>query len=258
MIISRTPYRISFFGGGTDYPEWYLKNGGEVLSATIDKYCYISCRHLPPFFQHKFRIVYSKNEICNNIDEIKHPSVKEVLKFMNVKSNNLEIFHQGDLPARSGIGSSSAFTVGLLNALYALNGMKISKSKLAKESINIEQNLIKESVGSQDQTSTAYGGINSIKFHKNGDIKVDNILIDGHMLKELESNLLFFFTGLVRTADKIAKIITNNIDRNTKTLCKMYEIVNEAKKLIMNKNGFDDFGRLLHETWLEKKIELFN
>lgn len=253
MIISRTPYRISFFGGGTDYPEWYLKNGGEVISATIDKYCYISCRYLPPFFDHKFRIVYSKNEICNSINEIKHPSVKEVLKFLKIKAGNLEIFHQGDLPARSGIGSSSAFTVGLMNAIYALQGYKVDKKRLAIESIFIEQNNIKESVGSQDQTAAAFGGINNIKFYKNGRIKVNPLLENKMRAKELSKNLMFYFTGFIRTAEDIAKSVTKNIDLKDNILNQMNMIVTEALGVLNGSGSLDDFGRLLNETWIQKK-----
>src|SRR5262245_38982338 len=151
MIISRTPFRISFFGGGTDYPEWYRRHGGAVLATTINKYCYISCRYLPPFFDHKFRVVYSKIEDRKNIDEILHPPVREALRYLNF-DKGVEIHHDGDLPARSGLGSSSSFTVGLLNALYALKGQMTDKADLARKAIHIEQDLIKEAVGSQDQT----------------------------------------------------------------------------------------------------------
>ena len=147
MIISRTPFRISFFGGGTDYPDWYLKHGGSVLATAIDKYCYITCRYLPPFFEHRIRIVYSKLENCQRIEEIQHPSVRETIRFLKI-DRGLEIHHDGDLPARSGMGSSSSFTVGLLNALYALQGKMVSKQQLATNSIHIEQNMIQETVTS--------------------------------------------------------------------------------------------------------------
>jgi len=163
MIISRTPFRISFFGGGTDYPVWYKKNGGAVLSTTINKYCYLSCRVLPPFFKYKHRIVYSKQEMINKISEINHPSVRETVNFFNYK-DGLEIHHQADLPARSGLGSSSAFTVGLINALGGLGGEIRTKRQLALDAMHIEQNLIKENVGSQDQTAAAFGGFNKIEF----------------------------------------------------------------------------------------------
>ena len=166
MIITRTPFRISFFGGGTDYPKWYRSHGGAVLATTINKYCYITCRRLPPFFEHKHRIVYSHIENVQHIEEIKHPAVRAVLNWAKVV-DGLEIHHDGDLPARSGLGSSSAFTVGLVHALYSLRGEMVCKSTLAKEAIHIEQDLIGESVGSQDQISAAYGGLNFITFHPN-------------------------------------------------------------------------------------------
>lgn len=164
MIISRTPFRIFFFGGGTDYPVWYNEyDGGRVLATSINKYCYITLRYLPPFFDHKYRIVYSKPEIVKNISEIQHSSVRETLRFMNW-GYGVEMDHDGDLPARTGLGSSSAFTVGLLNALSALKGKMVTKRQLALEAIHIEQDKIKENVGSQDQTIAAFGGFNRIEF----------------------------------------------------------------------------------------------
>lgn len=168
MIITRTPFRISFFGGGTDYPAWYVENGGAVLATTIDKYCYISCRHLPPFFEHKHRIVYSLIENVRAIEEIQHPAVRAVLGWASVEKG-LEIHHDGDLPARSGLGSSSSFTVGLIHALHGLDGKIISKDDLARQAIHVEQNVIGEHVGSQDQVSAAYGGFNRIEFLQGGD-----------------------------------------------------------------------------------------
>src|SRR6202008_3514299 len=161
MIICRTPYRISFFGGGTDYPAWYREHGGAVVATTIDKYCYLTCRFLPPFFEHRIRVVYSKIENCHDVSEIQHPAVREILRHLGLE-RGVEIHHDGDLPARSGMGSSSAFTVGLLHALYALKGQMANKQQLAKESIEVEQNWLKENVGSQDQVATAYGGLNHI------------------------------------------------------------------------------------------------
>src|ERR1044071_3861964 len=161
MIISRTPYRISFFGGGTDYPAWYRQHGGAVLAATINKYCYLTCRYLPPFFEHRIRVVYSKIEMCQKPDEIAHPAVRAILGYLKLE-RGVEIHHDGDLPGRSGMGSSSAFTVGLLHALHGLKGKMVSKQQLAEESIYVEQELLKETVGSQDQVCAAYGGVNRI------------------------------------------------------------------------------------------------
>ena len=253
MIISRTPYRISFFGGGTDYPDWYLKNGGEVLSASIDKYCYLSCRYLPPFFPHRIRIMYSKNELCQDIDEIQHPSVRGLLKYLQADVDGLEIFHQGDLPARSGIGSSSSFTVGLLNAMYALKGKMIGKEQLAKECIHIEQDVIKETVGSQDQISAAYGGVNHIKFFSSGSFSVNPIVVDLDRIAELNQHLMLFFTGVVRTADKIAKSYAVEIEKKRKHLSLMGKMVGEAIAIMNNAGTIDDFGKLLHEACTEKK-----
>ncbi|MBI1810902.1 MAG: kinase [Nitrospirae bacterium] len=255
MIISKTPHRISFFGGGTDYPSWYLEHGGRVLGAAIDKYCYITCRELPPFFEHKHRIAYSKMETVTTADEIQHPSVRETLKYMKVQKG-LEIHHDGDIPARSGMGSSSAFTVGLLKTLYALDGKVITKEELYKEAIHIEQNLIKENVGSQDQVWAACGGLNTIDFLQNGEIIVEPIIIKEKRLRSFESKFMLFFTGLSRNASVIAQEQIKNTRRNTKELFKMRELVDEAYKVLTSaKDDFADFGRLLNETWqLKRKL----
>jgi D-glycero-alpha-D-manno-heptose-7-phosphate kinase len=255
MIISKTPHRISFFGGGTDYPSWYLEHGGKVLGAAIDKYCYITCRELPPFFKHKHRIAYSKMETVITADEIQHPSARETLKYMNVQKG-LEIHHDGDIPARSGMGSSSAFTVGLLKTLYALGGKVIIKEELYKEAIHIEQNLIKENVGSQDQVWAACGGLNTIDFLQNGEIIVEPIIMKEKLLRSFESKFMLFFTGLSRDASVIAQEQIQNTSRNTNELFKMRELVDEAYKILTSaKDDFSDFGRLLSETWqLKRKL----
>ena len=189
MIISKTPFRISFFGGGTDYPAYYLENGGSVIATAIDKYCYISLRNLPPFFEHKYRIVYSKIDNAKTIDEIEHPAVRGILQYANC-NEGLEIHHDGDLPARSGLGSSSSFTVGLLNALNSLNKKECNKMDLALEAIELEQNILNEAVGSQDQVSAAFGGLNRINFNKDGSIQVIPLSLDSETIKELDDNLL--------------------------------------------------------------------
>jgi len=253
MIISRTPHRISFFGGGTDYPSWYRENGGKVLGAAIDKYCYISCRELPPFFKHRHRIAYSKVETVTEMDEIQHPSVKETLKYMNI-GYGLEIHHDGDIPARSGMGSSSAFTVGLLKALYAIEGRIISKESLYKEAIHIEQDLIKENVGSQDQVWAACGGLNTIEFMQNGGIVVKPIIMEGERLKLFESKFMLFFTGISRNASEIAEEQIQNTARNKAELREMQKLVDEAEKILTSENGdFTSFGRLLDSTWKLKR-----
>ena len=251
MIISRTPYRISFFGGGTDYPGWYLKHGGQVLSTTIDKYLYISCRYLPPFFEHRLRLVYSNIEMCQHSSELDHPSAREVMKFLGI-DNGLELHYDGDLPGRSGLGSSSTFTVGLLNALYAYLGQMISPHRLAMESIHIEQDLIKETVGSQDQTNAAYGGFNKIRFKQNGEITVNPVTISYERIQALNENLMLFYTGIIRTAEKVAKSYVDIIEEKEKQLLRMHDMVDEAIELIANGN-LDSFGRLLNDGWQKKR-----
>ena len=189
MIISKTPYRISFFGGGSDYPEWYMKNGGEVLSTTIDKYIYISCRYLPPFFKHKHRIVWSKLETVKKTNEIKHNAVRELLNLMKI-TKGMEIHYDGDLPARSGMGSSSSFVVGLINTINTLLKKKFNKKDLAKKSIYFEQKILKETVGSQDQIATSYGGLNKIKFFPGGRFQVCPIKMNERNTNQLNQNLV--------------------------------------------------------------------
>lgn len=253
MIISRTPHRISFFGGGTDYPSWYLEHGGKVLGAAVDKYCYITCRELPPFFKHKHRLAYSKVETVNSADEIQHPSVRETLKYLNIKKG-FEIHHDGDIPARSGMGSSSSFTVGLLKTLYAFDGKIISKEDIFKTAIYIEQNLIKENVGSQDQVWAACGGLNIIEFLQNGEIIVEPIIMKEDLLRSFEKKFMLFFTGLSRYASVIAGDKIQNIPKKKEELFKMMELVDEAYKILTSeKDNFTDFGKLLNETWLLKK-----
>ncbi len=252
MIISRTPFRISFFGGGTDYPVWYEKRAGAVLATTIDKYCYITCRHLPPFFEHKHRIVYSQTELVQDIDEIRHPSVRETLRFMGF-AGGVEIHHDGDLPARSGMGSSSAFTVGLLHALYALKGIMPTKMQLAKEAIDIEQNTIRENVGSQDQVSAAFGGLNRIDFSREHNIQVRPITMEPQRLGLLQDHLMLFFTGFSRTASQIAEEQIKETPNRERELNEMYCMVDEAVGILNGDNDLSDFGELLHESWQLKR-----
>ena len=204
MIISRTPFRISFFGGGTDYPVWYKKHGGCVISTTINKYSFITARYLPPFFNYKYRIRYYNHEETQTVGEIKHPSVRECAKYLEI-NKGLEIVHNADLPAQSGLGSSSTFTVGLLNTLHALQNYMPTKRELALSAIHVEQNLIGESVGSQDQTAAAFGGLNKISFNNVQVIDVDPIIISNERRTELQDNLMLFFTGFARSASNVAK-----------------------------------------------------
>lgn len=253
MIITRTPFRISFFGGGTDYPIWYENNGGgAVLSASINKYCYISCRYLPPFFEHKNRIIWSKIESVKHVDEIQHPSAREVLKFLNIKKG-VEIHHDADLPARSGLGSSSSFTVGLLHALYALNGKLVTKEQLALDAIHVEQERIKENVGSQDQTIAAFGGFNKIEFGGAHKINTSPISLKPKKLKLFNDHLMLFFTGLARNASDIAVEQIQNTPHKANELRTMMLMVDEAVNILGNDKDFDDFGKLLHESWKLKR-----
>lgn len=252
MIITRTPFRVSFFGGGTDYPGWYKENGGSVLSTTIDKYCYISCRPLPPFFKYKHRIVYSKYEQVKDADKINHPSARECIKFVDV-GNGLEIHHDGDLPARSGLGSSSSFTVGLINALYGLKGAMRSKRELALDAIHIEQNMIKENVGSQDQTAAAFGGFNKIDFGGTHHINVQPIIMPSERLNQLQDHMMLFFTGLSRNASEIAKIQIKNIKKTGEELKIMTDITNEGFSIVQNGKPIEDFGKLLKTGWEYKR-----
>jgi D-glycero-alpha-D-manno-heptose-7-phosphate kinase len=252
MIISRTPFRISFFGGGTDYPEWYRKHGGAVLATTIDKFCYITCRYLPPFFEHRICLVYSKIEYCQTIDDIAHPAVREVLRFLGIQ-RGVEIHHDGDIPARSGMGSSSAFTVGLLHALYALTGRLASKHQLAMEAVHLEQEVLKETVGSQDQVLAAYGGFNHITFAPNGEISVRPVTLSRERMLELNAHLMLFYTGIKRTASTIADTYVNGLDEKRRELRLMRELVDEGVAILGSGQDLGGFGELLHEAWQAKR-----
>ena len=252
MIISRTPFRVSFFGGGTDYPVWYRENGGAVLGTTIDKYCYITCRYLPPFFTHKHRIVYSKIETVKDVTEIIHASARETLKHMAICSG-IEIHHDGDLPARTGLGSSSSFTVGLLNALYALKGSMVSKMQLATEAIHIERNMLQENVGSQDQVLVAYGGFNLVEFDRNDSAVVTPATIKQERIHELQSHLMLFFTGFARTASDIAAAQIAATTHKNRELSMMQQMVDEAVTILNGKCDINEFGKLLNDAWVLKR-----
>jgi D-glycero-alpha-D-manno-heptose-7-phosphate kinase len=252
MVISRTPFRISFFGGGTDYPAWYRQHGGCVLAATIDKYCYLTCRYLPPFFEHRIRVVYSKIESVQTIDQITHPAVREILRHLQM-NRGLEIHHDGDLPGRSGMGSSSAFTVGLLHALHGLRGQMTGKHQLAMESIHIEQELLKETVGSQDQVCAAYGGVNQISFLQNGDVSVRPLTIAEERLHELNSHLMLFYTGIKRTASDVASSYVNALDSRMSQLQRLKGLVDQSVQILTGGHDLNEFGKLLHEAWEAKR-----
>src|SRR5882672_1537681 len=253
MIITRTPLRISFFGGGTDYPIWYREHGGAVLSTTIDKYCYLNCRWLPPFFEYHSRILYSQAENVAENSSINHPSVRACLQHLGIEEG-VEIHHIADLPARTGLGTSSAFTVGLLLGLYALKNQMRDKSTLAAEAIHVEQELLKEAVGAQDQVSAAYGGLNRIDFHSNGAMEVKRILADQGRLAELEQHLTLFFTGFSRIASDVAQEQVKETPNRSKELHMMLEMVGEAENILANpRRSLDEFGKLLNESWQIKK-----
>lgn len=253
MIISRTPFRISFFGGGTDYPAWFRDHGGAVIGTTIDKYAYISCRYLPEFFDHSYRIVYSAIENCKTVDEIVHPSVRECIRHSGI-SQGLEIHHDADIPARSGIGSSSTFTVGLLHCLSALGGKFRTKAELAAEAIHVEQERIGEKVGSQDQVHAAYGGFNLVEFEPAGDFRVTPLALDAKTSGRLNDHLLLFFTGLSRNAHDIAAEQIRKTPERTTELNKIRGLVTDALDVLRGgANRLEEFGELLHESWMVKR-----
>ncbi len=252
MIISQTPFRISFFGGGTDFPLWYRENGGSVLSTTINKYAYITCRHLPPFFEHKHRIVYSQVETVKRIEEIVHPAVRNIFQYLNIE-DGLEVHYDGDLPARSGLGSSSSFTVGMLNTLFAMRGQMKTKRDLADLALHIEQNVIKETVGSQDQIAAAFGGFNRIEFHNDEKYSVQPMILPQSRVEMLNDRLLLFFTGFSRIAETVEKSKIENFKAKSAHLQRMQEMVGDAVQVLQSDTGLDDFGRMLHETWSLKR-----
>lgn len=263
MIISRTPFRVSFFGGGSDYPAYYRQNGGAVLSTTINQHCYIQARFINSIFKDKFRLRYSEKEDVSNIGDIKHPSIRECIRFFNLdkEKNGIEIVHTSDIPSNTGLGSSSAFTVGLLNSLYSLKGQIVPKKQLASNAVFVEQKMIKENVGSQDQIAAAYGGFNLIEFGKN--ISDDNkfdvhpITIGKDKINQLQDWCMLFFTGYTRIASEIAKEQINNTPKNLNELEKMKEMVYEAKDILCSNSANDNmilnFGKLLDESWKLKR-----
>lgn len=253
MIITRTPLRISFFGGGTDYPVWFREHGGSVLSTTIDKYCYITCRHLPPFFDYHSRVSYSKVENVLRNNDIQHPAVRGCLEYLNV-TDGVEVHHVADLPARAGLGTSSAFTVGLLLALYALRNQMRDKQTLAQEAIHIEQDLLGEAVGAQDQVSAAYGGFNRINFCRDGSIEVKRMLVSESRISELQQHLALYFTGFSRTASEIAQEQLRMTPHKAKELTAMLQFVDEAERIVGDATrSVTELGNLLHEGWKVKR-----
>ena len=255
MVITKTPYRISFFGGGTDYPTWYSREEGAVLSTSIDKYCYISCRVFPAYFNVKFRVVWSHIENAGSVAEILHPAVREGIRFIGLDKVNgdcLEIHHNGDLPARSGMGSSSTFAVGLIRALKAVRHEMIGKHELALNAIQLEQGILKEHVGSQDQVAAAYGGLNIIRFSPGGQIRVEPVIVSSSRVADLEQRLMLFYSSTSRLASEIAGEVIANLEQKKDVLCRMRSLVEQGCSLLVN-GDLDDFGRLLYENWMLKR-----
>jgi D-glycero-alpha-D-manno-heptose-7-phosphate kinase len=253
MIITSTPLRVSFFGGGTDYPVWYREHGGSVLATAINKCCYITCRRLPPFFEYHSRISYSKVENVRRNEAIEHPSVRACLQFLGIEEG-VEIQHVADLPARTGLGTSSAFTVGLLLGLYALQDRMRSKQALAADAIHVEQELLKEAVGAQDQVSAAYGGFNRINFHSDNSIEVKRVLTSPSRLAELEQHLALYFTGFARTASEIAGEQVRMTPQRKHELDSMLQLVDEGEAVLASpRRSLNEFGHLLHEGWQIKR-----
>jgi len=240
------------FGGGTDYPAWYSAHGGAVLAGAIDKYCYLTVRYLPPFFEHRIRVVYSKIECCNAVEDIQHPAVRAVLQELDMK-RGIEIHHDGDLPARSGVGSSSSFTVGLLNAIHALNGRMPTKRQLADEGIRIEREVLGETVGCQDQILAAFGGLNHVTFLPNGEYVVRPLTVSVQRIRELSSHLMLFYTGIKRTASDVAESYVTDLKKKARQLRIMQNMVEEGLNIVAGGGPMVDLGELLHEAWECKK-----
>jgi D-glycero-alpha-D-manno-heptose-7-phosphate kinase len=252
LIITATPFRISFLGGGTDYPAWFRRNGGAVLSATINKYCYLQCRTLPPFFEYKNRVVWSRIETTHDTDSIEHPAVRAALRHFGI-TEGIEVHHFGDLPARTGLGSSSSFAVGLLHALFSLRGEIVSKRRLADEAIHLEQTLLKENVGIQDQIAAAFGGLNRVDIGQNGDYAVQPLLMSAARKHEFEEHLILLFTGIARHASAIAKKQIDALPEKEAVVRRMQALVGEGLELLANGRDLRAFGELLDESWKLKR-----
>ena len=251
MIITKTPFRMSFFGGGTDLPEYFRQNGGAVLSSTFDKYCYVTVRHLPRFFDYKTFLSYSKLEYVNSYDEIEHPAIRNAMKMLDI--HEIRLAYEADLPARSGLGTSSSFAVGMLNAFYALKGKYADDKKLADEAIYLERELCQEAGGWQDQIASAFGGFNRINFYSN-DYEVLPVIINPERKLQLNDNLMMFFTGFTRFSSDFQKINKIASVEKRAQLREMHSLVDEAEKVLTDKNrSLDEFGYLLDYTWKLKR-----
>lgn len=251
MIITKTPFRMSFFGGGTDMPAFFNKYGGAVISTTFDKYCYVNVRHMPPFHPYISELVHNKFERVNNIEEIEHPLIRECMRLHDI--HEIRLTYEGDLPARTGLGTSSTFAVGMLNAFCALKGKMMSPRQLAEEAIHIEREVLKESGGWQDQVAAAFGGLNRIDF-QNGDFAVHPIIVSPERKKELDENLLLFYTGIQRFSSEIQADTFAKPTDKTQQLKDMLSLVDEAEQILCDKNAsLNEFGKLLDTTWKLKR-----
>lgn len=251
MIVSRAPYRVSFFGGGTDYPEWYSEHGGAFLSLAINHYCYITLRVKPPFQEKRYRVSWRIAEDVSSIKSIKHPIVRHSLETMKVNLG-LDITYTGDLPGGSGLGSSSAFTVALNHSLHAANGKKPNEYELAQEAYDIERNKLEETIGIQDQIATAFGGFNHVVINKDGTYKLEKVLLTESQLKNFIDRCVLVYTGISRLASSVAEKKVNDIKNKVSIVSNMQCMVDEAR-VLLQKEKFDEFGKLLHENWLLKK-----
>lgn len=251
MVITKTPFRMSFFGGGTDIPEFFKENGGAVLSTTFDKYCYVTVRHLPPFFDYKTHLTYSKVEYVNSWDEVQHPAIRNAMKYSDM--HNIRLTYESDLPAKSGLGTSSSFVVGMLNSFYALKGEYVDKKRLADEAIYIERVMCEEAGGWQDQIAASFGGFNRIDFHSDG-YEVRPLIIAPERKHELNDRLLMYFTGFTRFSADIQKANHITTSKNTSQLREMLGLVDEAERVLTDKTvDLDEFGHLLNRTWQLKR-----
>ena len=251
MIITKTPFRMSFFGGGTDMENYFRENGGAVLSTTFDKYCYVNVRHLPRFFDYSTELSYSKTERVTSVEEIQHPAIRNAMKMLDM--HEIRLTYEADLPARSGLGTSSSFAVGMLNAFYALKGKYADKKKLADEAIYLERKLCQEAGGWQDQIAASFGGFNRINFNADG-YEVLPVIISPERKKQLNENLMMFFTGFTRFSSDVQKANASGKNNKEKQLGEMFALVDEAEKVLTNKeSNLDEFGRLLDYTWKLKR-----
>jgi len=254
MIITRTPYRVSLFGGGTDHPKWYLENGGGVLSFSIDKYSYINVRELPPFFEHSYRVAYSKVETGRDISKIMHPAIREGFKLFSSRSN-LELHHHGDLPARSGVGSSSAFAVGLIRALLALDDREVPPNELAQMAIDFEQTTLGETVGSQDQIACALGGINYIQFGPGSTWSSQKLVVSSAYQEEIEARIVLLYSGVDRISSDVSKSLLENLETKFDAMKRTQELATEGWKIFDQESDLSQIGPMLVESWeLKKKM----